>query len=134
MRNIPFFALMLSLAAGSVSAGELRYAPINPSFGGSSFNSSHLLATADAQNNNEKPIEPTDPLENFSRTITSSLLNRVAFEISDRIFGEEAQNSGQFLLGDTVIDFERVGDTVVVDITDGVTGGKTTIEVPAPVL
>lgn len=128
------FGSLLWAFISDAQAGELRYTPINPSFGGNSFYSSHLLATAEAQNDNEEPRTPTDPLENFQRTITSSLLNRVAFQISEQIFGEDAQDAGQFLLGDTLIEFERSGDVVVVGITDGLTGSTTTIEVPAPVL
>ena len=37
------FILSLSLAAAAPASAEIVYQPINPSFGGNPFNSSHLL-------------------------------------------------------------------------------------------
>jgi curli production assembly/transport component CsgF len=128
------FALM-SFIGGALlpveaSASELRYRPMNPSFGGDSFNSNHLLGTAQAQNDFEPPEEPEDLLGNFERTITSSLISRISFQIADQILGENAQESGQYTLGDTIINFQRTGNTVEVTLVDGITGQRTTLEVP----
>ena len=123
-------AASLSLSPPTAAASELVYQPVNPSFGGDSFNSSHLLGLAQAQNSKTEPEEATDPLANFERTITSSLLNRIAFQISDSIFGENASESGQFQLGDTILNFQRTGDQVRVTLVDGITGNTTTIDVP----
>ena len=114
----------------SASASEIRYKPINPSFGGDSFNSGHLIGLAQAQNGHEAPEEPDDLLENFERTITSSLISRISFQIADQILGEDAQESGQFTLGDTIINFSRDGGIVDITLFDGVTGQETTLQVP----
>ena len=45
-------ALTVSMTA---SASELIYRPTNPSFGGNPLNSSHLLGTANAQNDYKDP-------------------------------------------------------------------------------
>lgn len=124
-------ALLVLLASMSAAqASELRYRPINPSFGGDSFNSSHLIGLAQAQNDHEAPEEENNPLDNFERTITSSLINRISFQIADQILGENAQESGQFTLGDSVISFQRNGNVVSVTLVDGITGQTTTLEVP----
>lgn len=118
------------VSVSSALAGELIYQPVNPSFGGDSFNSSHLIGLAQAQNSHEEPEDPSDPLANFERTITSSLLNRISFQIADQIFGENAAESGQFQLGDTLLNFQRVGNQVRVELVDGITGNRTVIDVP----
>jgi len=130
-RNSLYATLVVLWGTSQTIASELVFKPTNPSFGGDSFNSSHLLATAQAQNSHEKPEEPVDPLANFQRTITSSLLNRVSFQIAEQIFGENAAESGQFQLGDTLLSFQREGNIVRVTLTDGITGATTTIDVPA---
>ena len=44
-----------SLLAAPAVSGKLVYRPINPSFGGDPFYSSHLLGIADAINDHEDP-------------------------------------------------------------------------------
>ncbi len=109
---------------------------MNPSFGGNAFNSAHLLALAESQKAYEEAEEDNtrDPVGDFSRTVTSSVLNRVASQIADSIYGENRQDSGSFTVGDTQIDFQTVGDQVVINIRDFATGSSTTVEVPVPQL
>jgi len=134
-KNIRILALSTALLiAMGAHAGELTYKPINPSFGGDPFNGTYLLSNAQAQNQyeDEDSRSNTDSLQNFSRTVTSSLLNRLSFDIADAIFGEDAQDSGQFRVGDTQINFQRNGDVVTINIADALTGETTTVELPVP--
>jgi curli production assembly/transport component CsgF len=136
MRSIFFGGVVLaSMAVASMAqASSLTYKPVSPSFGGDSFNGTYLLSTAQANNHYVKPREVTNPLDNFERTITSSILSRVSTQIAERIFGDNPQNSGRFQLGNTLLTFQRNGDTVDIVLFDGVTGSSTTINVPAPQL
>lgn len=123
------------LAGTAAQASSLVYRPVNPNFGGDSFNGSYLLGTAQANNHYEKHAAKTNPLDNFERTITSSLLNRVSQQIADRIFSNTpGQNTGTFQLGNTTLSYVRNGDVVDITIFDAVTGTSTTISVPAPQL
>ena len=47
--------LVAALIAPALHASELVYRPVNPSFGGNPLNSSHLLGTANAQNDYKDP-------------------------------------------------------------------------------
>ena len=137
LRMVSGAVLSLSIVTGGVItavAGDLTYRPINPSFGGDSFNSSHLLTTADIQNQFEAPPPEinNDPFANFERTITSSLLSRISLQIADQILGEDPQDSGNFVVGDVLLEFERVGETVVIELQNSTTGELTSIELPAP--
>lgn len=123
-------AALLYATAPSVSAGDLIYRPVNPSFGGNPFNNTHLQTLATTQRQYAAPQQEFDSVANFERTITNSILGRVANQISDSIFGENAQDSGNFSVGSTQIEFVRQGDTVNVDILDSATGGATSIALP----
>ncbi|MCA0976779.1 curli assembly protein CsgF [Qipengyuania flava] len=130
LRNAVAGLLALTLAAGAAQAGDVKYRPINPNFGGNPFNGDYLLNQARLQNQHEEDAE--DPLERFDRDLTRRLLNRAASEIEDRLFGENPEDSGTIPLGDLKIEFERIGATIFLKVVDLVTGGVTEIEIPAP--
>lgn len=130
LRNAVAGLLTLTLSAGVAQAGDVKYRPINPNFGGNPFNGDNLLNQARLQNQHEEDAE--DPLERFDRDLTRRLLNRAASEIEDRLFGENPEDSGTIPLGDLKIEFERIGATIFLKVVDLVTGGVTEIEIPAP--
>ena len=112
------------------------YRPLNPSFGGDPFNSGHLLGLADRQNQHQdeggSPFSSRSSTDQFQRQIQSSLLSRVASQISDRILGEDAQNNGTFRIDTTEISFQRLDGVIAIDIIDNITGAVTQIEIPDP--
>lgn len=123
----------LGLAGLSASAQELVYTPVNPSFGGDSFNSSHLMAIANAQNDHKDPDAKTTgntQIDQFLRQLQSRLLSSLAAQVNDAIFGENPQDSGTITFGDQTITFVRLLDSVSLTITDSTTGAVTEISIP----
>ena len=125
-----------SLCCGFATAGaqELVYEPVNPSFGGNPFNSSHLLALANAQDKTEPPSSD-DPRSNpqadlFVRQLQSRLLSGLAAEVTDAIFGENPQESGRVVFGDQTIEFVRGLDSITLTIFDAATGTTTEVVIP----
>lgn len=118
--------------SSSCHASDLVYVPTNPSFGGNPFNSSHLLGVASAQNKYKDPsaVSSSDPAAQFLRTLQSRLLSSLATQITDVIFGENAQNSGLIRFGDQEISFVRGLDSVSLTITNHADGSVTEIVVP----
>ena len=117
----------------AASAQELVYTPVNPSFGGDSFNSSHLLGIANAQNDYRDPDSDTTgdtQIDQFLRQLQSRLLSSLAAEVNDAIFGENPQDSGTITFGDQTITFVRLLDSVALTITDTSTGAVTEISIP----
>ena len=132
VRSIAALVFGAFLAAPSV-AQELVYTPINPSFGGDSFNSAHLLGIANAQNDYKDPSAETSGSSQsdlFLRQLQSRLLSSLASQVSDAIFGENPQESGRIVFGDQIIEFVRGIDSVRITIIDNLTGGVTEIEIP----
>ncbi|AWK88512.1 curli assembly protein CsgF [Azospirillum thermophilum] len=128
------FAALVGPAAGPACAGELRYRPINPSFGGDPFNSSHLLGIANAINKFEDPKSSAsattlDATDSFANTIQASVLSRVASQIADQIYGEHAKTSGTAVVGGTTLQWAQVNGQIKLTLNNG----KSTqiIELPA---
>jgi curli production assembly/transport component CsgF len=119
-------------AVPKLAAQELTFEFNNPSFGGNPFNSAHLVGVANAQNNYKDPaaIDRNDPSAQFLRTLQSRLLSAVANQISELIFGENAQDSGLIRFGDQEVSFVRGIDGVTLTITNLLDGSVTEIIVP----
>lgn len=126
----PLIAFCFAVSPAAM-AQDLSYQPINPSFGGSAFNSAHLLGVAGAQNNYRDPSVTQDSeAEIFAKQLQSRLLSALSSQVVDAIFGENPQQSGTIQFGNQSIKFDRGLDSVTLTITDLATGGVTTIVIP----
>jgi curli production assembly/transport component CsgF len=129
-----------------VIAGELVYTPINPSFGGNPFNSAHLMGLATAQNEfvrkkqeeaeakaaaeraqQQSAVSSTD---RFLQLLQSRLYSSLAQQVSDAIFGPNAQQQGTLQFDDQEISFVNTGTTIELSIVNFTTGETTQIVVP----
>lgn len=128
---IKLFALACACAP-TAFAQDLVYEPINPSFGGNPFNSAHLLAIANAQNDFEQPVEEASSqseLDSFVRSLQSRLLSSLSTQVANAIFGEDAQDEGRVVFGDQTIEFVRTLDGIQLTITEA-DGSQTVITIP----
>ena len=88
---------------------------------------------ANAQNGFEAPEDPEDvetQSEIFLRQLESRLFAGLASQVTDAIFGENPQDSGQIVFGDQEISFVRGLDSITLTIFDAVTGTTTQIVLP----
>ncbi len=123
-------ALALGLTITQAEAGELVYKPINPNFGGNSFNDGILLGTANAQNKFTAKRQERDPTEQFVRSLQSRLYSSLASQVQEAIFGEDPKDSGSFTVGDQQVSFVRGLETITLEISNTASGSSTVIEVP----
>jgi len=124
--------LFICASAPAALAQDLVYEPVNPSFGGNAFNSAHLLAIANAQNDFSPPTaEVTDQseLDAFVRSLQSRLLSSLSTQVANAIFGEDAQDEGRIVFGDQVVEFVRTLDGIQLTITEA-DGSQTVITIP----
>lgn len=127
--------ILFLISSGTVSATQLIWTPINPSFGGSSFNGAWLLSSAQAQNKLIKPREPyempeRDPIEEFQTSLDRQILYQLSRKIIEGAFGEEGMESGHYELEEYSIDVIIDAGGIRVVLTDFETGNETIIEVP----
>lgn len=123
--------LGFALVATAASAQQLTYTPVNPSFGGNPFNSSHLMGLATAQNQFRPESSYTAPTQaqQFALQLQSSILAGVAQQISNAIFGDNPAQNGTISFGGTTVEFVRTLDNVTINITDPL-GVATQVVVP----
>ena len=114
-------AVIGATVASGASAQEMTYRPINPSFGGSPYNSQHLMGLAQIQNKHKPKATTTEmsDQERFLASVRSRVYGRLANEISDAIFGEDAQDKGQIDMGGQTVFYERLGDEILLRLLDG---------------
>lgn len=127
-------ALAVALGAGSASAQELTHRFINPSFGGNPFNSDHLLGVATAQRperpRTEDEQRELSETEQFARQIQSRLLSALSSSLVESITGSAPGTTGEFVVGDQRIFFERTLSEIRLRITNEISGEVTEIVVP----
>ncbi len=116
---------------GRASAQQLYYTPINPAFGGNPFNSTQLEADASAQNQykNTGTTANLTQAQLFAQQLQSQLLASLANQVSQAIFGPNAQSQGTFSFGGESVSFVRGLGEITVTITD-TTGAQTVIQLP----
>lgn len=127
-------AVFLFLQGTTAIATQLVWRPINPSFGGSPYNSTWLLASAQAQNKLKEPYDSTrwykDPMESFQENLNRQILYKLSRNIIEGAFGEEGLEPGQYIIGDYTIDVAANLDGIAVVITNSATGDTVEVEVP----
>lgn len=129
--------LLLLLFAGASRSGLAQrfvYTPINPAFGGNTFNYSWLQASATAQNTTVDPAtvqaSAVDPLNQFANNINQQVLSQLTNRLISSQFGQGAIKPGSYTVGAYQVMVVPGGSGVVVTVTDTGTGNKTTITIP----
>lgn len=132
-----FCLLCLLLAVGLAHPGLAQrfvYTPVNPSFGGNTFNYSWLQASATAQNTTVDPASlqttTVDPLAQFSNNVNQQVLSQLTSRLLASQFGTGAIKAGSYTVGSYQVVVAPGGTGVVVTVTDTGTGNKTTITIP----
>ena len=114
-------------------AQQLSYKPINPAFGGETFNYQWLLNSANAQNSFKDPSISQDKekgsLEAFSETLNRQILSQLSRSLFDTQLGDELQE-GNFTFGSLALEIYNSAEGLVVNILDTDTGEQTQIIVP----
>lgn len=127
----------LFLITGNTNAQSFIYRPISPSFGGSSYNYSGLLSTAEAQNIYKKntPANTTaarstaTSLDTFTDNISKQILSKLSSQFLKNQFGEESLKEGTYQYGDLRLDVSNGRDGINIRIIDN-KGGETVITIP----
>ena len=114
------------------ASADMIYKPINPSFGGDPFNSSHLQGLAASQNlfKPDSKSSTQSKSEQFLSMLESRLYSSLASQVSDAIFGENAQPHGTITFEDQTIVFNHTLTSIDLQITDLTTGKVTNISIP----
>ncbi|AXT39205.1 curli production assembly protein CsgF [Alteromonas sp. BL110] len=140
---IAALAVATLVAPAITQATELVYEPINPSFGGNPLNGSFLLSKANSQNAHTASLSERSYDERLQESLERAYINRIVREITDIAFGEqEYDEDGNpidsifnqdsiFVSGDFQVELITSNpDSIVVNITNLLTGEVTIVEIP----
>ena len=112
---------------------QLSYQPINPAFGGETFNYQWLLSSANAQNSFTDPnaSEGNDEssLEAFGENLNRQILSQLSRSLFQTQLGDELQE-GSFSFGSLALEIYDSAEGLVVNILDVDTGEQTQIIIP----
>lgn len=139
----PLVCGLALLTVAQARAGSLVYQPVNPSFGGSPLNGAWLQAEAAAQNDAQRSAQRDQQLfsaaqnnantktpgQIFAQQLQTQIYSSLANQITQALFGENAQQSGSYSFGGSQVTFQRLGTNIQLQIFDG--QSTTTIVVPA---
>jgi len=135
MKKLKLIITVLFVCFSSLLFSQnLVYKPINPFFGGDTFNYQQLLASANAQNSFEEDSgfdysQATD-LENFTESLNRQLLNSLSQDLFQQQFGDEGLSVGTFVFGSLVVEITPSSNGLSVNILDTTTGEQTQIIIP----
>lgn len=130
---------ILTFISGTLSAQDYVYRPINPAFGGNTYNYSWLLSSADAQKPKEEDEtsslfdgfgESSDPLADFTEQLQNSIINELTDRILQEQFGDFELEQGEYKVGNYQINITESNEGLQIHILDTQTGGESKITVP----
>lgn len=136
MNSIPWLtACFIATSAGPSISQDLSFQFVSPTFGGNSFNSSHLLALADIQNQHTEDGSTQASTGNsqsdlFVRQLQSRLLSSLSSGLSEVITGAQPGDTDTIVIGDQQIFYERSLEDIRVQITNLLDGSSTEILLP----
>lgn len=119
--NMPSPKLMMvvmGLLCFAAGASELRYTPVNPTFGGNPLNSAGLQGNANGQNDTKAPVPtPQTALQKFTTNIESAIISKLQSATINGLFDSKGNFSPT--LGSNI----RAGNFQIQITSDPVTGG-----------
>ncbi len=119
-----------------LQAQQLVYKPMNPAFGGDTFNYQWLLSSANAQNQFDDDdkfgnlADDYDSLSSFTKSLNRQLLSQLTNNLFTQQFGEGAITPGKYMMGSMFLDISESSQGLVINILDTQTGEQSQIIIP----
>lgn len=132
MKFILTFAVVLCISP-LINAQALVYKPVNPAFGGDTFNYQWLLSSAEAQNKQKDKTAATTTqtdLERFKANLNSQLLSQISSQLYKQQFGTDGIKEGSYTFGSYSVDVFPSSDGLTLNILDTNTGEQTQVIIP----
>lgn len=133
----PLFVFLILF--GGVFLGksqQLVYKPINPAFGGDTFNYQWLLSSANAQNQFDNKDNLSDllgkmnSLDSFSESLNRQILSQLSQKLFENQFGDGELKPGNYLVGSLYVQISSTAQGLLISILDTSTGDQSEIVIP----
>lgn len=128
-----YFLLVILFGSVSIKAQALVYKPVNPAFGGDTFNYQWMMNSAENQNKYKDKLieaEKKTDLQKFKESLNSQLLSQISSLLYKQQFGTDGLAEGSYTFGGYSIDIFPTSDGLSLNILDTKTGEQTQIIIP----
>jgi len=126
-------SIMLFFAVSTCIGQQLSYRPINPAFGGDTFNYTWLLNSANSQNSFTDPNASSraqrSEIDRFAESLNRQLLGQISRTLLSTQLGDGLQE-GNFSFGSLSLEIFDSEEGLVINILDTTTGEQTQVIVP----
>lgn len=117
------------------NAQQLVYKPINPAFGGDTFNYQWLLSSAAAQNQFDNNTGGTslsnlNSLGSFTDSLNRQLLSQLSTKLFGNQFGEGELKPGTYVFGSMYLEVTQANGGLLIKILNTSTGEQSEIVIP----
>lgn len=113
---------------------QLVYKPINPAFGGDTFNYQWLFSSASAQNqfdNKDSSLTGNSgSLTNFTDSLNRQVLSELSRKLFQDQFGTTGVQPGNYMFGSLYLQITNTAQGMMISILDTNTGEQSEIVVP----
>jgi len=137
LTSITFSIICFCFAGTFCNGQDLVYKPVNPAFGGETFNYQWMLSSAQAQNLIEEPedddvfsFNQNTTLDDFAETLNRQILSQISRELTASQFGEGGLEEGSYTIGDFQIDVNNTTEGLSITIFDTALGEQTQVIIP----
>ena len=135
MKHLTIFMLVFA-GICSLHAQQLVYKPVNPAFGGDTFNYQWLMSSASAQNQFDEGNSRFNTLGNGNSldSFTDSLNRQILSELSRKLFGDKFGDGdlqpGTYVFGSIYLEVIQTGQGLLISILNTDTGEQSEIVIP----
>lgn len=115
---------------------QLVYKPINPAFGGDTFNYQWLLSSANAQNQFDERttgnglLGGMNSLDSFTQSLNRQALSQLSSKLFEDQFGEGALKPGNYMFGSLYLQITSTAQGLLINILDTNTGDQSELVIP----
>ncbi len=119
-----------------VFAQQFVYKPINPAFGGDTFNYQWLMSSASAQNqfdegtNRFTGLGTGNSLDSFTDSLNRQILNELSRKLFGDKFGDGDLQPGTYIFGSIYLEVIQTGQGLLISILNTDTGEQSEIVIP----
>ncbi|WP_347219081.1 curli production assembly/transport component CsgF [Chryseobacterium sp.] len=132
------FVIILIFIAGIFQgkSQQLVYKPINPAFGGDTFNYQWLLSSANAQNQFDEKndysnlLDRMNSLDSFTQSLNRQILSELSRKLFEDQFGDGDIQPGNYLFGSLYLQITNTNQGLLINILDTGTGDQSEIVIP----
>ena len=133
MKSIVTILVFICSAFHCSFGQDLVYRPVNPAFGGDTFNYQWLLSSAEAQNSftdTRATADERSELERFTENLNNQLLSQISRTLFTEQFGDGGLTEGTFNFGSLFIEVFPSGEGLVINILDTANGDQSQVIIP----